>query len=500
MSKRQKSTTWVGGAKRPKAEGHQIKFLECDTDLNKDILLFKMTSAKNECVRFVERPFILTYKVKRVNPTFNALEEEDAANPMYYYLTAKAPGAELVPPPAIREPAVRLPPLLGVEAFFHGCDVVIDQQPVNFARLDRYDVLYATQNNTFCTDEAYKEKYGVDRVRIPNETHNRTRTGAWLKAAETLDFGARGEGNSFRRIEQFTISGTFPFDMHSNPVTTLRKKPSVKGWFAPQTEFAFRLRRRLPIDEAVERTPEGQTDFHYFQDNIPAAIEWTDLILEIEDICIQYESAHIKALPKGVDGLGRFHVDVPVPFFAALPERQAKVQVDFQIPAGTKLLMISYPINAQIYFDRAGKKAISGRTIFPPHLKELRMKIDDEENVLFKDGWTNLGKHNNAQDLACRAYYFSLVNNKLYEGPIDNLFTMGEVDPYKYESVILINLMGHHASKNRVKLELHHLFGSSEGEAAVRLSPKDTNVLLFCMTSMLYYVNQDRTFRFSPIL
>jgi hypothetical protein len=103
-----RTVTTVGGDKRPKAEGHQIQFLECSSDLKKNVLLFTLTTAESECVRFSTLPFIITYKCKRPNPLFNAARAESDANPRYHYLRATAPGSEV--PEAEREADAILEP------------------------------------------------------------------------------------------------------------------------------------------------------------------------------------------------------------------------------------------------------------------------------------------------------------------------------------------------------------------------------------------------------
>jgi hypothetical protein len=507
MPKR-KMAGWGTGEKRPKAEGHQIKFVQTESNLAKsDIIHFRLDTAPGECVRFVPRPFIITYRIKTPNPKFDeAAEEDEATNPRYNYLqAANMPGEETPATGAnantrINEPPVRLNPCLGMASFFKGCEVVIDKNACNFAKLDRFDILYATANNTFMTDDAYEEYYGVKRLLIPNQTHNRVRQGRWKEAATPLDFGGSTPRTASSRVEAFTMAGIFPFDNHSNILNALRKNKPVRGWFAPETRFSFHLSKRDPVDQAVERNPVDTTDAHYFTGDMPGGAKWDDLILEIQDLVLQYESVHIGSVPLSRTNLGTFMVDVPKAYITEMSARQNKVVTKFDVPAGTKLLMFCYPLNHQLYFDKATRKNLSGRVIFPPHLKELRMDLGEEENILFKDGWTNLGKTNNAQDLACRSYYFQLVKDKLYEpSSIEDMFGYGENDPFKYQSWILINIMNTKGSKSTQQLRLHHIFGSSEGDTVARLSPANTNVLLFCLTSVNYSISNDRKFHFSAV-
>jgi hypothetical protein len=163
-----------------------------------------------------------------------------------------------------------------------------------------------------------------------------------------------------------------------------------------------------------------------------------------------------------------------------------------QIPAGTKAVMIGFPVEDQLYFNKTSKKFLRSGVIFPPDLKELRIDLANKEDLVFKNGFTNLGIDANADDLTCRTYYEELVRQKLYDGPLDSLFTRNAVKSTRYNSVIVLNLLSSHI-KEAQPMTITAQFGP-------KLSPQKTKILIFCLTTWKYSVSNNHRFTYTQIL
>ena len=492
MSKR-KSSELISKAKRPRAKGEQFRFLSVDnsTNINKDVsLTFSLQSGPDECVRFGENPIFIKYKVRYKNPAFGIVGAPPET-PAYIYL--KGAHKDLVVAAGqVSGQNVHLNPLLGPASFFVDMEVKIDHQDINEkTKLEAFNFIYTAWEKTFMSLEDYKKTYLEDRLMISTEQENQLDSEIWKKVAKKMDFGSTLEGQAMSILERFNMQGIFPLSPFSNVLSALRKKENTRGWFAPLKSFEFRLIKRQPVDEAVERVG-GYTDKDYFTGDMPAEVKWFDLELVIEDICIMYESVKItpKNSLKGI--LGTFDVDVPIAIMAHLPPRQNQTSTNVLIPAGTKAVLIGFPIEDQLYFNKSSKKFLRSGVIFPPDLKELKIDLGGREDLIFRDGFTNLGMDSNQDDITCRAYYEELVRQKLYDGPIDTMFARSATRRTRYNSIIVLNLMSSHLKESQL-MTITTKFGS-------KLSPEKTKILIFCLTTWKYAISNTGQFMHSQIL
>jgi hypothetical protein len=493
---KKKQSSSSNASKRPRAEGEQFKFLslESGADVNKDVSLsFELKSREDEAVRFGENPLFIKYKVRYKNPAYK--DGADATIAEHIYLTgarkdlvaASGAGAN-----AISAQNVHLPPLLGPATFFNDMEVKIDNQDVNErVKLESFNRIYTAWDKVFMTKDEYKKTYHEDRVMISTEGENQLSSPVWQQAAKAMDFGSSLRDQSMSILERFNIHGTFPLSPFSNVLSALRKKENTRNWFAPLSEFHFRITKRQPIDEAVERVGH-YTDAQYFTGDMPAAVEWHDLELVIEDLRIMYESVKIKQLPGARASLGTFEVDVPIVVMAHLPSGQMQTVTKVEIPAGTKAVMIGFPVEDQLYFNKTSKKFLRSGVIFPPDLKELKIDLAQREDLIFKTGFKNLGIPPNQDDLTCRAYYEELVRQKLYDGSLDSLFGRSATHPARYNSVIVLNILSSHL-KQAQPMTLTAQFGP-------KMSPAKTKILIFCLTTWKYSISNNHRFTYSQIL
>ena len=488
MVKRKSSRlTGLNEPKRPRAEGEQFKFLSVQSgvDLNKDVTLtFQLDTMEDEAVRFSENCIFMKYRLRYPNPDA-AKADALPTTPRYIYLNGHTTNVGT-------DQNVHLNPLIGPASYFTSMEVKIDNQDINErTKLENFDLLYTAWDKIFMTKEDYKKTYMEDRLMISSEVENQLGTEIWKEAAKNTDFGGTTEGQAKSILQRFNLHGTFPLSPFSNVLSALRKKENTRGWFSPLSSFTYRLTKRQPVDEAVERVG-GYNDNQYFTGDMPATVRWIDLELVIDDIRILYESVKLKELPKTRTTLGTFNVDVPLVVMSHLPAGQTQTVTKLQIPAGTKAVMIGFPVEDQLYFNKTSKKFLRSGVIFPPDLKELRIDLANKEDLVFKNGFTNLGIDANADDLTCRTYYEELVRQKLYDGPLDSLFTRNAVKSTRYNSVIVLNLLSSHI-KEAQPMTITAQFGP-------KLSPQKTKILIFCLTTWKYSVSNNHRFTYTQIL
>lgn len=287
-------------------------------------------------------------------------------------------------------------PELGASSFFSSVSMDIDNCPISMEDM-RFQPLYQTHARKFSTEKVRTLAYGPEAANLLVPTKNLHEDATYDEAEQAVDSGSEVRSRARPAGARFGFEGCFLLGAPKNLTLCSMEQRGVNNhwtFLPPGTTVSIRLARADPQHAKV-----GWMMQHGGEDMAPAPLtlaqdelKFPKMKIEITELSLLYEAYDFDRLNfsfPGPDKSLKFYHDGFVTGSSNLMPSTRICTNTFSIPDGTKMLYISYVHHFQIYFDPASGKGNFYKTVFPPNLKKVTFKIN-EEIVFWPDGLEGL--------------------------------------------------------------------------------------------------------------
>jgi hypothetical protein len=440
-------------------------------------------------LRFPENPFLVKYKATYTNPNITVADPVDLTverqNPTHYLRASTF------------LPGVYFDPYLDFANVFSKIEIFINDERMEPPDLDQFTFIYQAHNRRFTTSQYCHEKYGRDFVRFGVNTDREAATvntlatkAPLLQASQSLNFDDWGATTPI--LSSFGFDGHFPLSSQSNILAILMDKSVPNGYLRPLTEVRIELYKRDPLDCCIESMSYLNTAY-MGEANIIGANRRPAINLVIEDISLVYQS--LLPNPRDADLYHRaslkYYVDVPKFHYSSVEPSTRSSQHNFRVEAGTKAIILGWATNSQMWYNSASGKNLSARSRFIPNCKEVKMRMNGKEFLMFQDGLQDLGTSDGNTSVSCMTYHQYLVRKGLYDRPFEAMFPRGLLLS-SHDQAIILDLTDYKLDQPS-DLWISATYSND-------LSPKGWNIYCITLQQYLYKQDQNLKFKFEPLV
>lgn len=259
-----------------------------------------------------------------------------------------------------------------------------------------------------------------EEYRIVAPVTKTARSHAYMEAAKWIQYDHPADQKQL--VLSTNLDGYWPLSSQSNILRELTKEVHEPGFLPPGMPMQFRITRRDILDAVFENADTTST--LYFDDEASCP-EAQKLHIHIHRVDIYYESLILDAKDLHEGKTRHYYVDVPKMVMQVVPGRLTQWSHVINLPKHTKVLILLFMHEAQIFGNKALHKQLNFRFRWPAEMTALKIGFEGtttRDSLLFSDEMKELDAESYHQSLDCKILYDWLVKNNLYAGTFEDMF------------------------------------------------------------------------------
>jgi hypothetical protein len=143
-----------------------------------------------------------------------------------------------------------------------------------------------------------------------------------------------------------------------------------------------------------------------------------------------------------------------------------------------------------MWYNSASGKNLLARSRFIPNSKEVKMRMNGKEFLMFQDGLQDLGTSDGNISVSCMTYHQYLVCKGLYDRPFEAMFPQGLVLS-SHDQALILDLTDYKLDQpSDLWISVNY---SND------LSPRGWNIYCISLQQYLYKQDQNLKFKFEPL-
>ena len=244
----------------------------------------------------------------------------------------------------------------------------------------------------------------------------------------------------------------FPFDSQANlsQIRTGQKIP--KTWLPPGTKISITLRKRWPIEQALERM--DVTDAIYYSvtnPNIhqpnrkfprrPVKVEIEEMVINYDSIVLKDDSVLRSLMSKGAE---YWQDSVTTHLRSCIPSTNYD-EMRYAIGKGVKQAIMTFAPEHALIPDLSKRQWLSSRLHWPPNLTSIQVSLVGRDNIIANAGLVHVNDEKRNSSFTVKALLDEYRKEGLFEKDYDAFQPKTQAAVRCYNNALLIDISQYNA-------------------------------------------------------